>query len=175
MWGGAWEKALVGQDVFWGTDTPEQHYNEGIRLLSNPEVIKTINDIKPMVDSQGVRIERKVELRVPGVPIPIIGYIDVQLEDGTPADLKTSSKSWTDDKAADSLQSLFYLAALNQAGEKVNWKFRHKPSELFFLFELIQRVWQGIEREVFPINPTTWKCSDKYCDYYAQCRGKYME
>lgn len=191
IWGEAWTKALEGQTIFWGIDTPEAICNDGIRMFSNPALLAAIREIRPQVDADGPRIERRVELHVPGVSVPVIGYIDIVLQDGTPADFKTSSKSWSDDKAADSLQSLFYLGALNQAGEKINWKFKHlvfvktkepkvqffehshKPGELFFLFDLIQRVWRGIEHEVFPMNPGTWKCSEKYCDFYANCRGKY--
>ncbi len=191
MWGEAWGKALEGQSIFWGTDTPEEIFNDGIRMFSNKELLDEVRKIKPGYDEGGALIERKVELRVPGVPVPVIGYIDVILEDGTPADFKTSSRSWSDDKAQDSLQSLFYLAALNQAGVKINWKFQHiifvktkvpkvqviehshKPGELFFLFEIVTRVWEGITRNVYPINPTTWKCTPKYCDFYANCRGKY--
>ncbi|HAX96124.1 MAG TPA: hypothetical protein DCY35_06350 [Prolixibacteraceae bacterium] len=187
-WRGEWTKAIEGQNVFWGTDTPEEIFNDGIRMFSNAAVLEEIKKIKPGKENA---IERRVELRVPSVPVPIIGYIDIILEDGTPADFKTAARSWSDDKAQDSLQSLFYLAALNQAGVSINWKFKHiifvktkepkvqviehshTPGELFFLFELIQRVWEGIEKEVFPINPTTWKCNIKYCDYYANCRGKY--
>lgn len=192
MWGEAWNKAVEGQQIFWGTDTPEGICNDGIKMFSSPVVLDAIKQIRPMVDAQGPRIERRVELRVPGVPVPVIGYIDIQLADGTPADFKTAARSWTDDKANGSMQSLFYLAALNQAGEKINWKFQHivfvktkepkvqflehshKPSELFFLFELIARVWQGIEKEVYPLNPTGWKCNSQYCDFWDKCRGRYI-
>lgn len=191
IWGGAWAKAVEGQKVFWGTDSPEETHNDGIRMFSNVALLSELKKIIPGRDASGPKIERKVELHVPGVPIPVIGYIDIILEDGTPADFKTSAKSWSDAKAIDSLQGLFYLAALNQAGIDINWKFvhyifvktkepkfqrlenQHTPGELFFLFELIKRVWQGIEKEVFPMNPTGWKCSDKYCDFYQDCRGKY--
>lgn len=191
IWSGAWNKAIESQPIFWGTDTPEETYNDGVRMFSNAALLEEVKKIKPGVDEAGAKIERKVELRVPGVPIPIIGYIDIILEDGTPADFKTSSRSWSDDKAADSLQGLFYLAALNQAGVKINWNFKHivfvktkepkvqllenthTPGELFFLFNMIQQVWKGIEAEVFPTNTSTWKCNEKYCDFYANCRGKY--
>ena len=191
MWGEAWGKALEGQQVFWGSDTPDEIYNDGVRMFSDRALLEEVYKIKPGKDESGPKIERKVELRVPGVPVPVIGYIDVILEDGTPADFKTSARSWSDDKAQDSLQSLFYLAALNQSGVNINWKFQHiifvktkvpkvqiiehshKPGELFFLFEIIKRVWEGITRNVYPLNPTTWKCNPKYCDFYADCRGKY--
>lgn len=189
MWGEQWRKATEGQPVAWGLDTPEQHYNEGVRMLSNEQVQYGLSALHPLANG----IERKVELRVPGVPIPIVGYIDIITEDGIPGDFKTSSKSWTNDRAAGEMQPLFYLAALNQAGVSVpEWKFRHytfvklktpkfetfevchKPAELFFLFQMIARVWAGIERGVFPLNPTGWKCAPAYCDAWMNCRGKYQ-
>lgn len=193
LWSANWAKAIENETVFWGADTPEQHFNEGARLLSHKTVLDAIAGIKVGVDESGPKIERKVELRVPGVPIPVIGYIDLILEDGTPADLKTSKASWPEAKASDSLQGLFYLAALNQAGIKTSGKFTHyvfvktkEPKvqvlenihgnkELFFLFEIIKRVWKSIETENFPINPTGWMCSDQYCDFYSTCKGKYYE
>ncbi len=192
IWKEEFNKAFTEDTHLDADETPEQHYNEGLRILSNNEVQSAITAIKPRRDDAGAMIERKVELRVPGVPVPVIGYIDVVLEDGTPADFKTSARSWTQDQANNSLQTLFYIAALNQAGFEVNWRFKHfvfvktktpqvqvlehshKPGELFFLFETIKRVWEGISKEYFPLNPTTWRCSEKYCDFYANCRGRYV-
>lgn len=193
IWTEEFEKAFTPDVAYDLAETREQHFNEGVRLLNHADVQRAIKGIRPMCDEkEGPVIEQKVELRVPGVDVPIIGYIDVVLEDGTPADFKTSARAWSDDKAASSLQSLFYLAALNQAGFEVNWKFKHiiftktktpqvqilenthSPKELFFLFELIRRVWESIQKEAFPLNPTGWQCSDKYCDFYANCRGKYV-
>ena len=193
IWGQEWEKAVQKQEVFWGADTPESICNDGVRMFSNSNLLEEIRNIKPGIDENGPKIERRVEIVVPGVPVPVIGYIDIILEDGTPADFKTAARSWSDAKAEESMQSLFYLAALNQAGDKVNWKFKHivfvktkepkvqilehshKPGELFFLFELIQRVWEGISKDVFPLNPGTWKCNPKYCDFYQNCQGKYLQ
>lgn len=179
------------KNVIWGDETQESTFNEGVRLLSNADVQQAILSIKPGKDERGAMIERKVELRVPSVPVPIIGYVDIILDDGTPADFKTSSKSWSEGQASGSLQTLFYLAAMNQMGMPINWKFKHfifvktktpkvqvlehahKASELFFLFEVIANAWKGIEREVFPLAPGSWKCSAAYCDFYKNCRGKY--
>lgn len=192
IWREEFGKAFTENITLEPGETPEQHYNDGVRILSNNEIQSAITGIKPRHDNSGVMIERKVELRVPGVPVPVIGYIDVVLNDGTPADFKTSARSWTQDQANNSLQTLFYLAALNQMGWDINWRFRHyvfvktktpqvqilehehKPGELFFLFEMVRRVWEGISKEYFPLNPTTWRCSPKYCDFYANCRGRYV-
>jgi hypothetical protein len=107
LWMESWNAALKKEEVFWGTDTPEEICNEGIRMFSNKNLLDEIKKLKPGKDEHGEKIERKVELRVPGVPIPVIGYIDIILADGTPADFKTSAKSWTEQKATDSLQGLF--------------------------------------------------------------------
>lgn len=184
-WQPAWNAAIEKQEVAWGLDTPEQHYNEGVRILSNEQIVYNLNTINPF------RVEELVKLRVPGVPLPVIGYIDIQTVDGVPGDFKTSARSWNEEKAQAETQSLFYLAALNQAGRTVeDWKFRHyiivktktpqwqvfdhthKPAEIFWLFGMIKKVWQGISVDVFPENPTGWKCNPNYCDFWQLCRGK---
>lgn len=189
----AWEAALAKDTVDWGLDTPESHCNEGIRLLNDPGIANAVKAIEVGRDEEGWKIERKVILFVPGVPIPIIGYIDLIAANGVPVDLKTAKARWPDGKAQDSLQSLFYLAALNQAGVTTHdWRFRHmifvktktpqiqvlehlhKPAELFFLFKLVRSVWEGIRADIFPLNPTGWKCGPLYCDFWENCRGKYI-
>jgi putative RecB family exonuclease len=187
FWASAWQGATEGVAVNWNGDTPEQHYNEGVRLLSNDQVIYNLSCI------HAAKIEERVDLHVPGVPVPVIGYIDIQTDDGVPGDFKTSARSWSQEQAEKESQSLFYLAALNQAGRSVpGWRFRHyvmvktktpqwqtfehthQAGELFLLFSMIQSVWRGIEVGVFPENFGTWKCSSQYCDFFKLCRGKYI-
>jgi len=186
-----WKQAVERQDVFWDEESPEQTYNDGLRLFSHKGVLGEISKIKPDKDDKGLKIERKVELSVPGVPVPIIGFIDCILEDGSPADFKTSARSWSSDKASYSLQALFYIAALNQMGEKVTWRFQHivfvktkepkvqflnslhTAGELFFLFNVISSVWGAIEAGAFTLNPGSWRCNGKYCDFYSDCRGRF--
>ncbi len=191
LWSEAWAKQSR-ENIAWGSDTPEQFQNEGIRMLSSKEIAMGILAIAAGRDEAGPQIERKIELKVPGVPIPIIGYIDIITPAGIPGDFKTSSKSWSLDKALGEIQPLVYLAALNQAGIKTpGWKFRHfvfvktkepkfqviehihNPSQLMWVFGMIQKIWKGIETGVFPENPTGWKCNPQYCDYWKLCRGKY--
>ena len=193
VWPMVWEQKIreEGDRVEWGADTPEFHFNEGVRLLGSPDVQQMVDGIRPLMDSNGPWIERKIELRVPGVPIPIIGYIDLVAADGVPCDFKTSATRWTQDKAQGEIQPLFYLAGLHQMGRSVpGMRFRHyvmtktkKPEvqvlehchgwdEVFWLYELIRRVWQAIEAQVFPVNPGAWLCSQRYCAYYSDCRGK---
>lgn len=190
----AWDEAILRGEVFWGNETPESAHNEGLALIAHKAIVDGVNGLKVARDADNrAMIEEKVELHVPGVPVPIVGYIDIQTADGVPGDFKTSARSWTQDRAQNETQSLFYLAALNQAGRTVpEWKFRHyvivktktpqwqvfehvhKPGEIFWLFGMIANVWKGIEAEVFPENPTGWKCSPAYCDFWQKCRGKYV-
>lgn len=191
-WPTAWTAALERNPIDWGMDTPETHFNEGVRLLSSEGVAAAVDKLTARMDEAGPMVERKVTLNVPGVPIPVIGYIDFISREGIPCDLKTASRAWTEAKASDSLQGLFYLAALNQAGQNFHgWRFRHvvftktkepkvqilenrhTPAELFFLFRVVREVWRGIEREVFPLNPGSWKCGPVYCDFWGNCRGRY--
>lgn len=192
-WPAAWQKATEGQPVVWGAETPEHHYNEGIRILGEPKVQTVLATIVVDRDDFGPRIERRVELHVPGVPVPVIGYVDLVTADGVPGDLKTAGRAWTADKAQFELQTLFYLAAFNQAGLPTpGWRFRHyvitktkaptltvfehchSPGELMFLFDLIQRVWRCIADEQFPFNPSGWRCAPNFCEFWTRCRGKYI-
>ncbi len=137
-------------------------------------------------------VEEFIKLHVPGVPVPIIGYIDVITTDDIPVDFKTSGKSWSEKRAAEEMQPLFYLAALSQASIRVPGRqFKHivfvktktpkvqvfttshNLAQLLWLYRVIETVWNAIEVEAFPVNPTTWLCSKHYCDYWLSCRGKF--
>lgn len=192
LWQEQWQKAATDDSrspIVWGVEQPEKYHNEGVRMLTHPAILEGIERIGQQYQSGA--LERKVELRVPGVPVPVIGYIDVMLIGGIPADFKTSSKSWSQDRAQSEQQSLFYLGALNQAGETVpGWAFKHfifvktktpqfqelehqhTPGEVMGLFVTIQQVWKAIQAESFVKNTGTWKCSSRYCDFYQNCMGK---
>lgn len=191
-WQTNWQKRTEGVDVDWGMSNADHYLNEGIRILSHEDVQKALHKLTCGFDDQGPKIERKIVLRVPGVPVDIIGYIDGIDPAGTPFDLKTSAKSWTADKAQSETQTLFYLAALNQAGIRVPdlafrhvifvktktpqvqiLEHRHRVGEMLWLFSMIRSVWRGVEAEVYPENPTSWKCSPQYCDVWNFCRGKF--
>jgi hypothetical protein len=191
-WQWQWRKALAKESVDWGLDTPEQHYNEGLRLLTDGKIQDVIAGLRARCDDQGLQIERKIELHVPGVGVPVIGYIDLVTPDGVPCDFKTSSHAWAADKAQTDLQPLFYLAALNQAGcHWHNWRFRHlifvktktpqvqalehvhRPAEVFFLFRLLREVWTAIQHGIFPPHPMGWRCNPQYCDFWSLCRGRH--
>ena len=190
-WCGAWKAQTEGRDVSWDKE-PTDYEDLGTAMFSKPDTVQLIDAIQPLMAGDYPMIEERVELNIPGVPVPVIGYIDVIEADGIPADFKTSARSWSQSRADDELQPTFYLAALNQLGFEMNpdlkfryyvfvknlkkpvvqlWETRRTAGELFWLFGLVKEVWQGIERHIFPPNPTTWKCSPKWCEYWDRCRG----
>lgn len=96
-------------------------------------------------------------------------------------------------KAREETQPLFYIAALNQAGLPVNWKFRHyvfvkgsKPTVqvfettrnatgLFQLFQQIIDVYHAIQNKAFPCNTSSWKCSERWCEYWHLVPGQIID
>jgi hypothetical protein len=189
-WSSEWKKQTEGQDVDWGTDIPEEMFNKGIDIFTNDDILAELQNTF-FTHTEMPVIETKVELSIPEVPVPVIGYIDIITGDKVPGDFKTSSRSWSQDKALDETQPLFYLAAMNQMGFPVEgWRFRHyvfvktktpkfqvfehvhNPGQILWMFGMIQKVWKGIEAGVFPENPTGWKCNPRYCDFWSICRGK---
>jgi putative RecB family exonuclease len=200
-WNRSWAAQLernAENGIAWGKDSQESMTALGVKMFSDPDTVALVDSLQPLVIKEQVQIERKISLTVPGVPIPIIGYIDMIEQDGVPADFKTSGKSWNQRQADSEMQPCFYLAALNQSNhplvctdpsEEMAFYFRHYVfvktktpkvqiwestrtiQDLFWLFGLITDVWKGIKAEVFPPNPRTWKCSSKYCDFWGICRG----
>lgn len=182
---------LGSEEVAWDNETPESLAAVGERMAAAKPIKDLLAGVRADFDPEHGALERRVELRVPGVPVPVIGYIDVITNDGVPGDFKTAARMWGDDKAASEMQPLVYLAALNQAGDDGHgWRFRHyvctkatRPTARVFetqrspgevltgLIPTIVQVWGGIQAGVFPQNTTTWKCSPRYCDYWDMCRG----
>ena len=192
-WPRTWRAQLErNPSVDWAADTPDGMEADGLRILTAPKVRKGLAEIAANFDPEHGVMEKRIELAVPGVSVPIIGYIDIITKDGVPGDFKTAARMWSDGKAEDDLQSLFYLAALNQEGVKVPdltfrhyvisktqnpelkvFEVQHKLSEIMWLFDVVKRAWQGIDAGIYPMVPGGWNCSPKWCSYWALCRGRY--
>jgi len=187
----AWNWRVENENIDYGSETPESIRMVGHRMLTERSVCTTIDGITPqMVNDQPVS-ERRVEFTVDGVPVPVVGFIDMIDIDGVPCDFKTASRSWYDSKADDELQPAFYLEALKQLGEMPSGgRFRYfiftkakKPKtqiietsrtdkQLNWALDTIRDTWHGINSQVFPPNGIGgWKCSKKYCEYWDVCKG----
>ncbi len=192
-WSGIWIEEF-DKNVFYENLGIREHYcNEGIRLLSHPTISKTISNIRAKMVDREIELYVPYEVDVPFASVPIIGNIDVILDDGSPADFEISSKLLTDIKVGKKIKSLFCLAALNQERIGVGWKFTnfifvinddaiqvqvlkhsYKPEEVYFLYGLIRYVFDGISNDIYPAKPKKWLCDARHCNYYTDCRGKYI-
>lgn len=218
LFGSAWHKmismVLVDQtpQMAWGkaydeTFNPEKnnHLNSdlwelGVSMIN--ATLSTLQGLRPLpVYEFGsyqlagkVMIDHYVEFNIPGVPVPIIGYIDMVDIDKVPVDFKTASRKWTQAQADASLQPTFYLAGLHSqkflTAKDFPAKFRYiiftkKPpheiqiiettrtaEDILNLFGLIGDCWQSIQNGSFlPTGAGSWKCSQNYCDFYDRCMG----
>jgi CRISPR/Cas system-associated exonuclease Cas4 (RecB family) len=191
------------QVINWGKDSAEKMAALGATMCGGPVEVTGagpsqklrnlsifLNDLHPLIVDDAPVIEKRVEFTVPGVPVPIVGYIDMVASDGVPVDFKTASRAWYSKKAHTELQPAFYLLALLQDGYQSNpdGRFRYivltktkKPKvqiidtkrtvgQLFWLMDLIRETWEAISAGVFPPNPLTWKCP-KYCEFSEMCLG----
>lgn len=191
-WEEFWEDKTEEEDVDFDAETDEALFQQGVEMFQSPSIRNGLAQIRPLKIGDTPMIETKVSLEVENVPVPVIGYVDIITEDNLPGDFKTSARKWGATKAEKEIQPLFYLAALDQAGvELPEWTFRHyvftknnyqfqnlescfNPRQQEWLYQMIQNVWRGIENEVFFENPMSdWACSEKFCEYWSLCRGRY--
>jgi hypothetical protein len=132
---------------------------------------------------------------VPGVDVPIIGYLDLVEADGVPGDIKTAGRAWDVDKPRRELQPRIYIAGLLQEGYDVprgpngGYLFRHyvwlKTREMriqeleteYSAASIAQGVlaalhsWKGIKAGVFLKNSGSWRCGEKFCPIWHECMG----
>lgn len=188
-WCKCWAEQLE-QEVAW--DKPTEFYEDlGVAMLSSPTIVESIESIEPFFTGENPTIESRVELQVPGVEVPIIGFVDLIEADGIPCDIKTAARAWNQGKADGDLQPTVYLAALNQQGyTSPDWRFRYRiftknmknpkaqvletrrtAKDLFWMFTMVQEIWAAIQAGSFPPNNTSFKCSPKWCQFWDICRG----
>lgn len=130
-------------------------------------------------------VERKLELRRPDLRYPVIGYLDV-LEEDRVRDLKTPKKTPKQDDLVDSIQAALYPALVEATdGERpssfvIDALVKLKKPKLVshevgvldseHVFERLRRIEGAIEAGSFiPADPTSWKCSEKWCEYFNDC------
>jgi len=192
LWSTCWQDALAErkQEVDW--DKPKSYYaNLGLTMLKASSIVTAIDAIQPLAwHTEEDFSEHRIEFTVPGVPVPIIGYIDMLAIDGIPIDFKTAGRKWAAGKEHTEQQPNYYLAALNQMGfeDISNNKFRYyiltktkSPicqvletsrswQQLLWTFQAIRQAWDAISAGHFPPNTSSWKCSEKFCSYWGLCR-----
>lgn len=187
LWSQAWERKPA--EIEWGNELPEVYENTGFRLLGSEAVKTVFSYLRPQVVDGALMIEKRIELHVPGVDAPIIGFIDVIAEDGTVIDFKTAGRAWSVAQAQAETQPLVYLAALNQEGHPhTPGRFKHivltktktvqvqeieterTLGELLWFMSVIADVWQGIKRGQFPKNAKSCYVYGRPCPFLKPCQ-----
>lgn len=193
LWAETWPATVKewedGGPVKWDFD--REHYDlSGQYLLEMPIFVSRLNGLRLHPDYAP---ETKLLFDMPGVGRPIIGFIDLILEDGTPLDIKVTGKGWDHIKARSSLQPRFYMWGLrsslhpltfvhwvllkpndwNPAGGMQWIKTDYLDADIDTLLPIVQGIWSQIEAGIFPQVPNGhWKCNPKWCEYYQMCKGK---
>lgn len=186
-----WEKALIEtlEDSNLGTNDLSQDFLKlGVKMSTSIPIVNHIQGLNI------IQSELKFEMTIPQCEVPIIGYIDAILANGTVVDFKTSKTRWNQDKVDNDLQATFYVAGLHSLGlikaddfpvpfEYHIFLKQKKPdvqvlrthrtaADCMALFNIIGDVWESMKNDTFlPSGVGSWKCSEKYCEFWNVCKG----
>lgn len=97
-------------EVVWGDDKPDDLKDRGVKLVEAYH-----GQVSPTV--QPVQVEQRFEARIPGVPVPVIGYIDIETELAG-IERKTAKAKTTSIKPGWRIQGLLYQSVIRKP---VDW------------------------------------------------------
>lgn len=186
-----WEKAAASH--------PDMKYGKGksfsLLRTQGKELLGAYHQSLPDDPYTVLAVEEYFEFCIPGLDVPLIGYIDLMEEDESGAivitDWKTAAKAYTFDEVNKNFQLTLYAMAMKSNGfadREVLCKFdcllktkvprfeqyytvRGREDELRAITR-INQTWEAITKGVFTPNDTSWKC--KGCVYQNACK-KYLE
>ncbi len=158
-------------------------------MLMGKELLSAWYHGLPDDDFRVVGIEETFSVMIPGIPIPMIGAMDLIEEDANTiiiTDFKTSARSYSADEVDKNMQLLLYQVAakLNGHADKdillrldVLVKTKKPKFEQYWttrsdlderrLIKKIQIVWEGIQKGIFIPNDQSWRC--KTCAFKEAC------
>lgn len=164
-----------------------------ILLAEGERLIETYHDNFNDHDLTVLAIEEPFKVTIEGLPVAIVGVLDLVEEDQHGSiiinDFKTSAKSYTEDDVSRNFQLTLYHLAL-KTGEyserniilridclvktktpqfKRYYTIRNKTDQLKAV-KKISEVWKGISKGIF-IPHDGWKCKD--CMYHNACEDWY--
>lgn len=199
VWREQWALTVGGERaafIDWQGELPEAIETQGAKLAGYAGTRELLDGLPVLLDGEGQpALQQQVTLRVPRVPVPVIGYVDVITADGVPGDFKTAARAWPDGKARRELQPRLYLAALLQANRTLTLGpgggalFRHwvwtkaartqiqvietefSVAEILFALDVVAQAWQGISAGVFMPNAGSWRCNEG-CPVWSECVGR---
>ena len=159
-------------------------------LVEGKTLLATYYQKSPDDGYRVLGIEEPFFFYIPKLPIPIIGVIDLIEEDNSGTivitDFKTSSRAYSLSETEKDFQLTVYQMAAKANGFRDReillrfdcliktqiprfeqyYTFRSETDEKRAIVK-IRKVWEGITKEVFIPNDTSWKC--KGCVYKDHC------
>lgn len=132
-------------------------------------------------------VEKELYSEVKGLPVPLMGIIDLVTVDGVVSDLKTGAKKWNQGRADNSIQATMYDGLLtDNMGKPRSIEFdivirnQKEPQILTTtrteddwgkLVMRSQAMLRGVELGAFnPTHPDNWWCSEKWCGFWHRCQ-----
>ena len=164
-------------------------------LMYGRDLLTTWYSKLPDDDFTILAIEEAFSFNLPGIDIPIIGAMDLVEQDSSGTiiitDFKTSGRAYSASEVDQNQQLTMYQIAAKQNGYgnreillrfdtliktktpkfEQYWTTRTELDERR-LIKKARQVWDGISKEVFVPNDTSWKC--KGCAYKQACDA-YLE
>jgi len=168
----------------------EEFENQGDIEKTGLSLVR-IHHEKVAIHTHPVAVEKKIEIDVPGMDVPIIGYLDLIERDQATGNLvlrdhKTSAKRYAEDSAGTSIQLGLY--ALDTGIDDVSFDVLIKsripdiqrvPGKMTALFKSycasqLRDAYLAIKAGIFlKAIPGRWPCQPGRCHYWANCAGKY--
>jgi len=165
-------------------------------LIKGKEMLEVWFKNLPKDNYRIVGIEKAFSFMIPGVPIPIIGAMDLVQEDDDGViiitDHKTAAKAYAANQINHNQQLTVYQMAAKANGyadREIILKFdcfiKTKPPkfEQYYttrteadekrMIPKIQSVWEGISKGVFIPNDLSWRCGN--CRYQGACNDWFMK
>ncbi len=159
-------------------------------LVEGKAILSTYREKFPLNNFTVLAIEEPFVFSLDNLTVPIIGFIDlIEEDDGGNiiiSDLKTTGRAYSSNEIDSNFQLSVYNLAMRENGyhdrdiilrldlliKTRNPRFEQaytvrNDEDLIRVKKKAQIVWEGISKEVFVPNDTSWKCP--YCEYKNYC------
>lgn len=191
------EELLELFELYWRSAAEDQtdiRYSEGkdfLVLLSEGKALLTaFYESLPDNNFKVLAIEEPFKFTINSLPIPLIGILDLVEEDADGiviiTDWKTTSRAYSKTEIDANLQMTLYHLAVKSNGyhdreiilrldcliktKKARFDQYYTARSIIDenrLIKKIRMVWEGISKEIFIPNDTSWRCQN--CAYKCYC------
>jgi hypothetical protein len=197
----AWDREMCRPEpVEWAGRNPATIMADGIALASAPATLAALRGLKLAPHPENPAdpaLQVRVELKVPGVSVPVVGYVDAIAKGPRAGDLhlidfKTAGRRWVKGRERKELQARVYTGALWQSGVSfAHLKFAYwvfvpgltpeactvqkldpllSEGDVLQTMTMLARAWRQIKAGAFPGNPHAYACNPT-CPCWSECFG----